>query len=50
MIYHIGIIDYLQEWNFNKKVEQFLKTKFKGAKKRNLSAVEPIFYRERFLR
>lgn len=24
--YHISIIDYLQEWNLNKKTERFLKT------------------------
>ena len=34
MIYHIGIIDYLQEWNTNKKVEQYLKRMFKGANKK----------------
>ena len=49
MIYHIGIIDYLQEWNLNKKIEQLLKVTFRGAKKKLLSAVEPSFYRERFL-
>jgi hypothetical protein len=25
-IYHIAIIDYLQEWNLNKKAERFIKT------------------------
>jgi hypothetical protein len=25
-VYHIAIIDYLQEWNLNKKTERFLKT------------------------
>ena len=50
MIYHIGLIDYLQEWNNTKKIEQFLKTKFRGANKEKLSAVEPVFYRQRFLK
>jgi hypothetical protein len=26
--YHIAIIDYLQEWNFDKKMERFFKTTF----------------------
>ena len=30
-IYHISIIDYLQKYNFNKKVERWFKMTFKGA-------------------
>jgi hypothetical protein len=30
MIYHLAIIDYLQAWNFDKKVEAFLKRTIKG--------------------
>jgi hypothetical protein len=25
-VYHVAVIDYLQEWNLNKKMERFLKT------------------------
>ena len=48
-IYHIGIIDYLQDYNFEKKMENFLKytVLMKGA---GISAVEPPTYGERFLR
>jgi len=28
--YHISIIDYLQNWNFNKKSENFAKSTFMG--------------------
>lgn len=48
-IYHISVIDYLQLWNTNKKGERFLKTKFLGKKGDELSAVEPNFYRNRFV-
>ncbi len=46
--YHISVIDYLQLWNLNKKTERFLKTVFLGKKGDELSAVEPVFYQERF--
>lgn len=42
--YHISVIDYLQQWNLNKKSERFLKTVFLGKKGDELSAVEPVFY------
>lgn len=45
-IYHIGIIDYLQSYNWNKKGENFLKTQISDGK--YISAVEPIWYCERF--
>ena len=45
-IYHIGIIDYLQSYNWNKKGENFLKTKISDGK--YISAVEPNWYCERF--
>lgn len=32
-MYHISIIDYLQEWNCNKKGERFLKTVILGKNK-----------------
>jgi hypothetical protein len=45
----VSIIDYLQKWDCNKKSEQFAKTYIMGRKKNNMSAVEPHFYRERFV-
>ena len=48
--YHISIIDYLQLWNLNKKAERFLKTKFLKKNGDDLSAVEPIYYQDRFIR
>lgn len=48
-IYHVGIIDYLQDFNIEKKLENFFKQYVK--KKGNLiSAVPPSKYAERFLR
>ena len=45
-IYHIGIIDYLQSYNMNKKGENFLKSRISDGK--YISAVEPVWYCERF--
>jgi len=42
--YHIAVIDYLQEWNFNKKSERILKTIFVKADPLGLSAMEPVGY------
>jgi len=42
--YHISVIDYLQAWNTNKKMEQFLKVNFRRANKAKLSAIEPVGY------
>ena len=47
-VYHIAIIDYLQEWNLNKKLERFTKTVLLGKDKQNLSAIEPEQYSKRF--
>ena len=47
-VYHIAIIDYLQEWNLNKKLERFTKTVLLGKDKQTLSAIEPEQYSERF--
>ena len=48
-IYHIGIIDYLQDYNTDKKLENLLKYRIlmKGP---GISAVPPPMYAERFLR
>ena len=48
--YYIGIIDMLQEWNFSKKMERFLKINFKRYDPDGISAIEPIAYSERFWR
>lgn len=48
-IYHIAVIDYIQEWNLKKKVERFYKTKIRGLDAKELSAIEPEQYADRFL-
>jgi hypothetical protein len=48
--YFMGIIDFQQRWNFSKRMERFFKIFFKGADPEGLSAIEPIIYKERFLR
>lgn len=48
--YYIGIIDVLQEWNFKKKMERFLKINIKQYDGDGLSAIEPVLYSERFWR
>ena len=40
-VYHFAIIDYLQEWNFAKKVERVTKTVLLGKDGSTLSAIEP---------
>ena len=40
--YHLGLIDFLQEWNTDKKMERALKRCKKGAN--DISAVEPTAY------
>ena len=47
-IYIIGIIDYLQIYNFRKKIETFLKGIYFGKEKNMISCVEPDYYGERF--
>ena len=44
LIYHIAIIDYLQDWSFKKKGERFIKTNLLGKDPDNLSAIEPNAY------
>lgn len=46
--YHIGIIDYLQEWNYKKKAEHCAKKFFRRNDPKKLSAVDPDQYSERF--
>ena len=47
-IYIIGIIDYLQKYNFRKKMETFFKGIYFGKEKDMISCVEPNYYGERF--
>ena len=47
-VYHIAIIDYLQEWNMSKKTERFIKTVLLGKDGPTLSAIEPETYAKRF--
>lgn len=47
-IFHMAIIDYLQEWNFAKKLERFTKTNILGKDRQTLSAIEPNTYASRF--
>jgi len=49
-IYHVGIIDCLQQWNWAKRLEQATKIVLAChcSDYREMSAVEPTFYAERF--
>ena len=47
-ILHISIIDYLQAWNCNKKMERTSKTVILGKDAQQLSAIEPNEYARRF--
>ncbi|ETO21262.1 G-protein-coupled receptor family protein, partial [Reticulomyxa filosa] len=49
-IYFVGIIDMLQKWNTEKKVESLFKAYCRCKDKNGISAVDPKFYRKRFLR
>lgn len=49
MIYHIGVIDYLQDYNWDKWAENILKEKLQH-KGNLISAVHPKRYAPRFLR
>ena len=43
-LYHIAVIDYLQDWNLNKKGERLLKTKIQKKDGAMLSEIEPNEY------
>jgi len=45
--YHLGIIDYLQQWDFGKKSENLTK-RLLAKNPKKISAVEPELYKERF--
>jgi len=44
MIYHVAIIDYLQNWSIAKKLEWFYKTKILMKSGKLISAVNPLAY------
>lgn len=46
----IGIIDYLETWNANKKGEKFFKSLFFKTKSDEISAQSPEIYSERFIK
>ena len=50
LIYHVGIIDFLARFGTSKKIEGLYKTAILGQKRKNISCVDPIFYRDRFLK
>lgn len=47
-MYYFGIIDILQEFNFSKRLERFLKIRLKLQDPNGISAMEPVAYAERF--
>lgn len=46
--YYFGIIDMLEDWNWDKKLERFFKTYFRCFDKDGISAAPPIAYADRF--
>mmetsp|Transcript_28969 Transcript_28969/g.51791 ORF Transcript_28969/g.51791 Transcript_28969/m.51791 type:complete len:258 (-) Transcript_28969:47-820(-) len=48
-VYLIALIDFLQEYNTSKRLEHFFKVKVRRAKHEEVSSVEPVLYRERFI-
>jgi 1-phosphatidylinositol-4-phosphate 5-kinase len=48
--YYMGIIDVLQQWNWEKKLERFFKIYFKWEDGDGLSAIPPSIYGDRFMR
>ena len=48
LVYFIGIIDILQEYNLEKKTEHFLKTKVLKRDASGISAIPPVPYAQRF--
>ena len=47
--YHMGLIDILQEWNFEKKLERYFKIYARWDDPDGLSAIEPVTYQKRFM-
>lgn len=49
-VYYFGMIDILQQWTIDKKLERFAKTKLLGKDSDGLSALPPTAYCDRFKR
>jgi len=47
--YVLGIIDTLQDYNFSKKVERFLKVSIKRNDAKGVSVIDPTSYQQRFI-
>ena len=47
-VYYLGVVDILQEWNWEKQLERYFKILFKSAEPEGLSAVPPEDYNTRF--
>ena len=47
-VYHFGIIDYLQDFNWKKELEWKFKHKFSGAEKFAMSSIPSEHYQKRF--
>lgn len=48
--YYMGIVDFQQQYDFSKKMERFFKVQIQGKSGAGLSCIEPVTYRQRFLR
>lgn len=48
--YYMGIVDFQQQYDFSKKLERFFKVQIQGKSGAGLSCIEPVAYRQRFLR
>ena len=48
LIYHVGLIDYLQKYTFSKKVERYVKIKTTSAMPNEISSIDPDMYFHRF--
>lgn len=48
-MYHIAIIDYLTQFNYQKKLESFYKVQIKNQNSKLVSCVEPNLYGDRFI-
>ena len=49
IIYHVGIIDYLQFWSSRKRCENYLKTEVLMQKEEHISCISPHKYQFRFM-
>ena len=47
-LYHVAIIDYLQEWSIPKRFENKVKVFYDKKNRHKISAVHPMRYQDRF--